>query len=42
VSSIFFYPLLLIFYLLIFLRSMAKKILGQPVIWKDREIRLDK
>ncbi|WP_373483246.1 glycosyltransferase [Acetobacterium sp.] len=36
------YPLLLLFYLLIFLRSLAKKILGRPVIWKDREIRLDK
>lgn len=42
VSSIIFYPVLLIFYLLIFLRSMAKKILGLPVIWKDREIRLEK
>jgi 4,4'-diaponeurosporenoate glycosyltransferase len=40
--DIFFYPLLLLFYLLIFLRSLAKKILGHPVIWKDRKIRLDK
>ena len=42
VIDIFFYPLLLLFYLLIFLRSLAKKILGHPVIWKDRKIRLDK
>ncbi|WP_026393929.1 glycosyltransferase [Acetobacterium malicum] len=42
VISIVFYPPLLLFYLLIFLRSLAKKILGRPVIWKDREIRLDK
>ena len=41
-DSIVFYPPLLLFYLLIFLRSLAKKILGRPVIWKDREIRLDK
>lgn len=39
---IVFYPLLLLFYLAIFLRSLAKKILRRPVIWKDREIRLDK
>lgn len=42
VISIVFYPPLLLFYLLIFLRSLAKKILGRPVIWKDRKIRLDK
>lgn len=42
VASIVLYPLLLLFYLLIFLRSLAKKILRRPVIWKDREIRLDK
>ncbi|WP_414151525.1 glycosyltransferase [Acetobacterium carbinolicum] len=42
VISIVSYPLLLLFYLLIFLRSLVKKILGRPVIWKDREIRLDK
>ena len=36
------YPLLLLFYLAIFLRSLVKRILGRPVIWKDREIRLDK
>lgn len=42
VISIVFYPPLLLFYLLIFLRSLVKKILGRPVIWKDREIRLDK
>ena len=42
VISIVFYPPLLLFYLLIFLRSLAKKILGHPVIWKDRKIRLDK
>lgn len=42
VIDIVCYPLLLFFYLLIFLRSLAKKILGRPVIWKDREIRLDK
>ncbi|MBC3900367.1 glycosyltransferase [Acetobacterium malicum] len=42
VISIIFYPLLLLFYLLIFLRSLVKKILGRPVIWKDREIRLAK
>lgn len=42
VTSSLFYPLLLLFYLLIFLRSLAKKILGRPVIWKDREIGLDK
>ncbi len=40
--DIVFYPLLLLFYLLIFLRSLVKRILGRPVIWKDREIRLDK
>ncbi|MEL7659366.1 glycosyltransferase [Acetobacterium wieringae] len=42
VISIVCYPLLLLFYLGIFLRSLAKKILGRPVIWKDRKIRLDK
>lgn len=42
VISIVFYPPLLLFYLLIFLRSLAKKILGHSVIWKDRKIRLDK
>ncbi|MBU4438797.1 MAG: glycosyltransferase [Acetobacterium sp.] len=42
VGSIVFYPVSLIFYLVIFLRSMIKKILGLPVIWKDREIRLEK
>lgn len=42
VTTIVFYPLLLIFYLAIFIRSMVKKILGLPVIWKDREIRLEK
>jgi len=42
VISIVFYPVLLFFYLIIFLRSMIKKILGLPVIWKDRKIRLEK
>ncbi|HAZ05802.1 MAG TPA: hypothetical protein DCY58_05450, partial [Acetobacterium sp.] len=42
VIDIVCYPLLLLFYLLIFLRSLVKRILGLPVIWKDREIRLDK
>ncbi|KAF5088773.1 4,4'-diaponeurosporenoate glycosyltransferase [anaerobic digester metagenome] len=36
------YPLLLLFYLVIFLRSLVKKIMGRPVIWKDREIRQQK
>lgn len=40
--SILFYPLSLLFYLVIFLRSLVKKIFGRPVIWKDRKIRLDK
>jgi len=42
VISIVSYPLLLLFYLLIFSRSLVKKIMGRPVIWKDREIRLEK
>jgi Glycosyltransferases involved in cell wall biogenesis len=42
VMDIVCYPLLLLFYLAIFLRSLVKRILGRPVIWKDREIRLDK
>jgi len=42
VIDIVCYPLLLLFYLAIFLRSLVKRILGRPVIWKDREIRLDK
>ena len=42
VMDIVCYPLLLLFYLAIFLRSLVKRVLGRPVIWKDREIRLDK
>ncbi len=42
VIGIVCYPLLLLFYLVIFLRSLAKKILGRPVIWKDRKIRQQK
>ena len=42
VASIIFYPVLLVFYMVIFLRSMIKKIFGFPVVWKDREIRVEK
>lgn len=42
VESIIFYPVPLFFYMVIFLRSMIKKIMGIPVVWKDREIHMDK
>lgn len=42
IRSIISYPVLLFFYMVIFLRSMIKRILGLPVIWKDREIKLEK
>jgi 4,4'-diaponeurosporenoate glycosyltransferase len=41
-GSTLIYPVPLIFYLLIFMRSMFKRIFGLPVIWKDRKIRLEK
>lgn len=41
-GSIVLYPLPLLFYLVIFLRSLIKSILGLPVSWKDREIKWEK
>jgi 4,4'-diaponeurosporenoate glycosyltransferase len=41
-GSILIYPVLLTFYLLIFMRSLLKRLFGQPVIWKDRKIGLEK
>lgn len=40
--GIIIYPILLVFYLGIFIRSGAKKIFRLKVIWKERKIRLEK
>lgn len=41
-GGIIFYPVLLVIYLGIFVHSMVKKTFRMKVIWKEREIRLEK